>query len=525
MTPDTLSLTPEEPVLLRALHILRRRVVWAVVVFTTVLAAGTAFAVYLPDLFRASAVVLVERRLQDAFARPDAADEVESRLHVIKQEVLSRARLTDLINRFDLYPDLRAGGDMDMALEQVRRDIQIELTGPEQVNGRAKTVAFNLIFTGSSRTGVAEVANAIASLYVAQNQQMRSEEATRAMRFLEGQIQEARAQLDQNQRQVQTYTNRHAGELPQQIEVNLATLERLNTQLRLNADRQMRALDQRDKLFDAASGAPVIRVPEGSSPEAIRLARLRGELAQLDGFPDKHPDVRRIKDEIAALEKVAGGRPTGSQAAGPSRTPVIAGPASGGARTIASIDAEVASLKSAEAALRQTIAAMERRLERAPYRQNEFASLSRDHQATREQYESLLKEYEAAQLVESMQTSNQGDQFRIIEAAVPPSGPSGPDRLRLLIAGLFAAVMAAGLVVLLLEQVDTSFHSVGDLRRFTGVPVLGAIPRIGPSPGTRWLQGALLVGSVLVCFALAGMLSAYVAHDNASLVRVLVRGG
>ena len=105
--------------------------------------------------------------------------ELESRLHVIKQEILSRARLTDLINRFDLYPELRATGDMERALEQVRRDIQVELTGPEQVSGRTKTVAFNLSFTGAKRDTVADVTNAIAAFYVAQNDQMRSEEAAR----------------------------------------------------------------------------------------------------------------------------------------------------------------------------------------------------------------------------------------------------------------------------------------------------------------------------------------------------------
>ena len=225
MPHDVLAQTPDEPLLFRALRIARRRAVWAVMVFTVVLASTTAFALYLPNLFRASAVVLVERRLQDVL-RPAATDEVESRLHVIKQEVLSRARLTELINRFNLYADLRNRGDMDAALEQVRRDIRVELTGPEQVSGRAKTVAFNLTFTGSSRTGVADVTNAIAAFYVAENQQMRSEEAARTTQFLLAQMKDAQAQLDQNDTQVKAYTNRHAGELPQQVEVNLATLER-----------------------------------------------------------------------------------------------------------------------------------------------------------------------------------------------------------------------------------------------------------------------------------------------------------
>jgi hypothetical protein len=101
--------------------------------------------------------------------------ELDSRLHVIKQEILSRDRLTDLITRFDLYPELRARAPMDSVLDQMRRDIEIELNGPEQVSGRKTTVSFKLSYTGASDKTVADVTNALAAFYVAQNANIRSE--------------------------------------------------------------------------------------------------------------------------------------------------------------------------------------------------------------------------------------------------------------------------------------------------------------------------------------------------------------
>ena len=527
MAFDSPSPTPDQPFLIRALEILRRRAVLAFVVFTTILVSAVAFARYLPDLYRASAVVLVERQLPETVVRPAVTGELESRLHVIKQEIIGRARLTDLINRFNLYADLRARGDMDTALEQVRRDIQVELTGPEQVSGRTKTVAFNLTFTGSARETVADVTNAIAAFYVAQNDQMRSADAARATQFLKAQMENAKAQLDENEKQVEAFTSRHVGELPQQVEVNLATLERLNTQLRLNGERQMRTLDQRDKLFDVPAASPAPAAPAVASPGDIRLEKLKRDLAQLEGFPEKHPDVRRLKDEIAALERETESRQQSESPVPASDRPARADAAvPGRARTIASLDAEFATLKADEATLRQTIATVERRLEGVPYRQNEFAFLSRDHQATREQYESLLKRYEEAQLGESMETENQGERFRILESAIPPSGPNAPNRVRLLIMGLFLAGLAAGVAVLMAEQFDTSFHSVEDLRQFTKVPVLVAIPRIASlRPAGRRLRAVAVTASMLVGFMLVGTLSAYVARDNEPLVRLLVRGG
>jgi polysaccharide chain length determinant protein (PEP-CTERM system associated) len=414
--------------------------------------------------------------------------------------------------------------DMDGAIDQVRRDIGIELTGPEQVSGRTKTVAFNLSFTGAKRETVAEVANAIAAFYVAQNDQMRSEDAARTTQFLRTQIESAKAQIDRDEQQVKTFTDRHVGELPQQVDVNLATLERLNTQLRINSERQLRTLEQRDKLFESPPPPPLQPAPANASAEELRLRALKRDLAQLDGFPEKHPDVRRLKDAIATLEAEIGPIQAGSSSGAPSASARPSDPPSGRARTVGTLDAELEGLKREETQLRESIASLERRLEAVPYRQSEFALLSRDHQATREQYESLLKRYEEARLSESMETENQGERFRVLEAAMPPAGPNAPNRLRLLVMGLFLAGLLAAVTVLIAEQFDTSFHSVDELRQFTRLPVLATIPRLYQAPGLRWARVAVIAASLLAGFALVGTLSAHMARDNEPLVRLLARG-
>ena len=92
----------DESMLVRTLAILRRRALIAAVAFTTVIAAAVAFAVYLPDLYRASAIVVIERPLPDGVVRPTVSNELESRLYQIRQEILSRERLTGLIKRVDV---------------------------------------------------------------------------------------------------------------------------------------------------------------------------------------------------------------------------------------------------------------------------------------------------------------------------------------------------------------------------------------------------------------------------------------
>jgi hypothetical protein len=57
-----------------------------------------------------------------------------------------------LIERFNLYPEMRHNGSIESALDRTRDDIQVELNGPEQVSGRTKTVAFKLNYTGAIAT-------------------------------------------------------------------------------------------------------------------------------------------------------------------------------------------------------------------------------------------------------------------------------------------------------------------------------------------------------------------------------------
>ena len=520
MPRDMLS-TQEDSMMLRALDILRRRKMVALVVFATVLASAVTFALYLPNLYRATAVVLVERPVAETFVRAAVTGELESRLHVIKQEILSRARLTELINRYNLYPELTRGGQIDAALDQMRRDVVVEPTGPEMLSGRIKTVAFNLYYTGERQDTVALVANEIVNFYVEKNDAIRSTEAVQTTEFLKAQLEEAKKELDQHEGRLRAYTTAHNGELPQQVDMNLATLDRLNTQLRLISEQQIRTLEQRQRLLETIPGSATFARP--STPETAgsdTLEQKKLDLSQLEArFTSKHPDVLRLKQEIAALEAVQE-----KPAAAVPEDAVAVGQARGRAQILANLDAELEKQKREEAAVRANIAAIDQRLNSLPARQQDYASISRDHQVAQERYNSLLTRLGEAQVAQSMEVDKSGERFRVMEAAIPPADPSAPNRTRLMMMGFILALVVAFVAVLAVEQFDTTFHSVDELRQFTKIPVLAAIPRINARPGTRILRTAAATGCLAAVLFLIVTLSIHMAQDNEQLVRLLVRG-
>jgi len=538
MARDPLSPTTDDSLALRVFEIFRRRALLAVAVFAMVIAAAIAFAMYLPDLYRATALVLVERPISESIVRTPVSGELESRLYVIKQEILSRDRLYELIERFDLYPDMRQRAGIEEVLTQARNDIIVQPAGPEQVTGRTKTVSFTLGYTSDSRDKVADVTNAVAAFYVQQNAEMRSEEAIRTTEFLRGQLAEAKQTLDRHEAALRDYTTRYTGQLPEQVGVNLATLERLNTQLRLNGEQQIRIIEQRDKLLDGLRDTSVIaRATVGGdiSPEAIeRLKKIdeqKQKLSQAETqFTDRHPDVVRLREQLAAMERehdqaMAAEKRQREQAEAAALAAAAEDPSAPvpqlRRRTMEALDAELAKLREEEAGIRSAIGGFEQRLENSPQRMQEYQSITRDWSSSKDLYDSLMKRYDEAQLTESMETGRAGERFRVLEPALPPEGPAAPNRIRLLIMGLLLAFAGAAAAVLAREQFDTAFHSVDEVREFTSVPVLVSIPPIGPMPAGRRVRAALATVSALVLIALVASSAAYLASGNDQLVRLI----
>jgi hypothetical protein len=176
--------------------------------------------------------------------------------------------------------------------------------------------------------------------------------------------------------------------------------------------------------------------------------------------------------------------------------------------------------------LRQVIATYEARVENAPKRNEELQQLSRDYVSSKDRYDALLKRYEEAQLAETLEQGQSLEQFRVLDPALPAGQPAAPDRLWLLTMGLAAALGFGFLAMVLAERLDTTFHSVDDLRAFSNLPTVAAIRRI-PTRGEarhHQLRLALIALAVLVAMVVIAAGSHYVASGNDQLVRLTARG-
>jgi protein tyrosine kinase modulator len=126
---------------LSALAVASRRRRLAAVILCTLLAGVVTLAVSLPRMYRSTVTLLIEHRevAPEGGGPAGSSDDLETRLQLITEDVLSRGRLETLMDRFDLYPEMRRR-DREAAVRQLRSDIQIKLKA-ESGADRPATVA------------------------------------------------------------------------------------------------------------------------------------------------------------------------------------------------------------------------------------------------------------------------------------------------------------------------------------------------------------------------------------------------
>jgi hypothetical protein len=158
--------------------------------------------------------------------------------------------------------------------------------------------------------------------------------------------------------------------------------------------------------------------------------------------------------------------------------------------------------------LRQTAALHEQGILNAPFRQQELEALLPDYVAARTRYQSLSEKYEIAQLWDPR---HDGGRLRVLDPAVPRDQPVAPNVSRLVAVGIALSLATVACGVVIVERMDTSFHTLDDLRSFTALPVLASVPRLVTSTERRReMRGTRrFVAMVLLIVALVFIGSAY----------------
>ena len=265
---------------------------------------------FLPSRYRSTTLILVEQpTMPKDYVTPNVNDDLQDRLRSITQQILSRTRLLHIIDQLNLYADPRGHLTPDEKVESMRSQVEIELVRDPQ----NRVSAFNVSYTSTDPQLAQRVTSELTNLFISENIEVRQQQSEGTTKFLESQLEAARKTLSDQEEKIREFKGQHVGEMPAQVASNLQILAGLQSQLQNDEDALNSAKQQRVYLetllnqYRAQQGSPKSEsgAPVGLPALDAELDKLRAQLADLSShYTDRHPDVRKLKDQIARTEKI-----------------------------------------------------------------------------------------------------------------------------------------------------------------------------------------------------------------------------
>lgn len=519
--------SPAPPEFSDYLHAIARRRALLLGIAIPIAVLAVLLALTLPDIYTSSGLVAIDERsgaqsLTGASAESSYADQYVQNLKGI---VLTDANLRRLNEEHNLDPAF--ANNESAALKRMRRDIDVQIvTTPilDPRTGREREVvdAFTLSYDNRVPEKAQKGAQWLVAAFLAEHRRQRQGRASSAAEFYGKEAERLRTHVAALEAKLAEFKRANYGQLPELTEVNMAMMDRTESQLAQN-EVQARSLRQERVFLAAQLQAARTQGPDAGSvrqleeqysrmrstydeshPDMIALRRQidsmkfgtsagagsslrsqlnakRATLAEArQRYGAEHPDIRKLQRDITTLEtriangesgdvEMSDGSPMGMQL----RTQINA------------IDSQLASLGAQSASLRAKLAGLERNVTAAPQVEREYQNATRDLAIGREKYEQLLNRQMDAEVSEAAIVGGRADEFRLIQSPMLPSVPSKPQRLAILLIGLVAALALGLTTTVAAEALDPKVRGARDVRELLNVSPLVAIPTIRNSRSRR----------------------------------------
>ncbi|KKW92889.1 MULTISPECIES: GumC family protein [Sphingobium] len=478
----------------------RHRIILFVTMALCVLAGVVFILLSTPD-YRATASVEVEDipagAAGAAAAQRQATPSDNEALMQTELEVLrSRALAEDVARELALVgsrtffdgmdvrrPDRGAGSlsqrqvETEMVVNLLRDNLHVELPGKSRV--------IRISFTSADPILSARVANSYADSLIRADLKRGFESGVQARRFLLGELDGARKDLERAERDLAVYAANAGAMAPlgtQEGEGGDSPPEGTTaTRLaQLNAFRAQATADRiaAQKRWESARLSSVETLPEVLNNGAMQQimterAQARAQVVQERQFrKDAHPEMREARARLAALDDQAEGM----------------------ANTIrASLKEQFDVAVHGEKQIRSEIAKVERQAQAERGRGVQMSILERQVDTYRLLHDSLLQRYRDM----ASQAGFQAGRIQPLDRAAVPSRPSSPNiGVTMLLASLGGLVL--GLLAVAGRHIfDDAVTSADTLAERVNLPLLGAVPA-GEKPATEIfapIASSLLLGS------------------------------
>jgi polysaccharide biosynthesis transport protein len=539
--------------------IIRRRKKSFALIICLIIGSFGIIAFSLPSIYQSKVEILIEgQQIPEDYVRSTSTTFAEQKLQKISRQVMAYSKLMALIEKYKLYPELTAEGNISSAVSEFHSSVTLETTDTK-IGNRNITSAFTIAYEGRDAKKVQLVTNELANMYVVEESKARDVSSEATTGFLSEELENMKALIQEQENRISTFKAAHFGELPEDSSTNLQTIARLERELEVNTAR-IRSLEERKIYLNGqlASVEPLkpIQTEEGkltqNPSEQLKILRLR--LISLQSrLSDKHPDIKKLKSEIAKLETQVGGgdklsdkirylkdkntklaelrsrygekhpdvkrlkreierlnneieqlKNNPRSAAGSSRQTQPDNPVYINLMTqVVSAETEIKNLKEDVTSIEEDLELYREKISKAPVVEKEYNELTLDYHNAKQKYNEMLNKLLEAKLSKGMEEKQQGEKFTITSPAYLPTKPSKPNRLAILLMGFVLAFGAGIGYVAVAERMDRTIKDEKELERFADLPILTSLSYVETNEERKSRRfKKVFIGIGIICAAL-----------------------
>lgn len=457
-----------------------------------VIAGAISLAVYwiamaLPNEYSASAILLVEpqavsERLVEAGAK---GVDLNERLNLMTAEILSRTRLSRIIEELQLYREESKTLTRQEIVDEMRRHVSVRPVLPELTRGLRNAVSpqintFQVFFSSDSAKTAADVAQKLANDFIQEHIANRVRTTQTSLEFIANEESRLSTRIQEVDAALAEIKEKNEASLPENLGNNQRALERDLSELRY-AQRQLDLVRSDLSFWDhqirAAQSMGIEEDADALSP-ARRVQGLELQLKELvaKGYTERHPDMIALEAEIAsnrrALEAEA------SLAEADEGAPLMSFAEQSAAAERERAELHVQALEQEVARIEVNLDELRANIAATPRVAEQLETFERQHKQLSQSLLSFSNLRLEAAVQADLERRQLGERFRILESAIPPREITSPDRGLILILGLIFGLAVGGVVGVISEGLDPSFHQERDLQSSVGIPVLAVIPSI-----------------------------------------------
>lgn len=443
--------------------ILWQRRYYVLACFLAMVAVGTTLAFALPRTYRSTATLLVQSQdLPTTIVDAPMNGAVEQRIARIREQVLSRGDLIQLIEQDDLYPTDRRRQPLSKVIEKMRHATTVGALSSDigqQSGTQNNTIAIAMTFDYPDAAKAQAVLQSFVSKFLSMDSQDVEDQASLTVRFLQDQANKLQSQISDIEGQLTALKARNGAALAASGAPPLIDTGSFSAQITSLQSENRQLIAQ------------IRRPSERNDPLAAAEAQLASAQAQ---YSDSHPDVIAAKERVAQLRRIAQSSDNGS----------------GLQEQIAANNAAIHQLMGQrDETLARANASMAGQA-RAPAIMEQAMQLENRATTLRNQYQQVSENLLKAQNSSRMASEQRAERLSLVEPANLPDRPYSPNRLLLIGAGAAAGLVLGLMLALGLELVTRPVRSPRQLEQL-GLPVIGIVPLIKTKQRTRRLPAFL----------------------------------